>query len=260
MFCPPHRGHRVRLCGQAFGRVDGHHAATGDHRDAVGQRGGLLQVVGGEHDGGAVGGEHPDQVPELAARLGIETGGGFVHEQQFGIGDDAERDVEPTALPAREGPYPGAGGRRESDEVEHVVGVAGLSVALPEHPDRLGDREHAEVAGVLQHDADPGPPLPIRGAGVRAEHPHLTRVACAMALEDLDGGGLPGAVGPEDRDDLAVRDVQVDVADGGQPAVGLAQPADLDGRGLVCRGHGWPVPSRSSSSARSSSSESVAIS
>jgi hypothetical protein len=42
-------------------------------------------------------------------------------------------------------------------------------------------------------------PGPVR---VGAEHADLSGVAAAEALEDLDGRGLAGAVGPEEGEDL----------------------------------------------------------
>ena len=45
----------------------------------------------------------------------------------------------------------------------------------------------------------------------------------AEALEDLDGGGLAGAVGPEQREDLALLHLEADVAHGHGVPVGLGQ-------------------------------------
>ena len=71
--------------------------------------------------------------------------------------------------------------------------------------------------------------------GVEAEHRDLAGGPLAVPLEDLDGRGLAGAVRPEEREDLAVLDRQVDALDGLELAVRLAQPFDDD------RGH---VPER----------------
>ena len=94
------------------------------------------------------------------------------------------------------------------------------------------------------------------GRRVRAEHPHLAGVAAAVALEHLDRRRLAGAVGAEQREDLAAADVEVQPVDGGGVAVALDQPPDRDrrlgvqgprlgtpaqrrGRGRT--GHGHPV-------------------
>ena len=104
--------------GQSCRRIHGRHPAAGDDRNAVRQRGGLLQVVSGEQNGGAVVGQQPDEIPELPPCLGIETGGRFVQEQQLGLGDDAERDVEPAALSAGQRPDLRISTRCEPDEFE----------------------------------------------------------------------------------------------------------------------------------------------
>ena len=63
-----------------------------------------------------------------------------------------------------------------------------------------------------------------------SEHRHDPAGAGAVALEDLDRGRLPGAVGPEQAEDLADGDFEVQAPHGLVLAVGLAQVADEDGR------------------------------
>ena len=48
---------------------------------------------------------------------------------------------------------------------------------------------------------------------VDAEHADLAVVGRSQALEDLDGRGLAGAVRPEQPEDLARRDIEVDAVD-----------------------------------------------
>ena len=69
-----------------------------------------------------------------------------------------------------------------------------------------------------------------RGAalGVVAEHGDDAARAGAVALEDLDGRRLAGAVGAEQAEDLAGGDLEVDAAHGLMVAVGLVQVADED--------------------------------
>ena len=52
---------------------------------------------------------------------------------------------------------------------------------------------------------------------VGAEHAHVTGVAVAEALGDLDGGRLAGAVRAEQGEALAGADVEVEPVDGGPP-------------------------------------------
>jgi len=61
-----------------------------------------------------------------------------------------------------------------------------------------------------------------------AEHPYLSGIPAAKALEDLDGSGLPGAVGTQKGKDLALGDLQVYAPNRLEPSVGLVQPADFN--------------------------------
>ena len=83
--------------------------AVVDDHDLVGQGVGLVEVVGGEQDVGPPGHQSPHGVPHLAAAGGVETGGGFVEEQEPGRPDQAGAQIETPALATRIG---GASGGR----------------------------------------------------------------------------------------------------------------------------------------------------
>jgi hypothetical protein len=70
--------------------------------DPVAQPFSLLHVVCGEQYGAALGLELLDQVPELAAGLGVETGGRLVEEEQLRIAHQGAGQGHPLLLPARE--------------------------------------------------------------------------------------------------------------------------------------------------------------
>ena len=57
-------------------------------------------------------------------RLGVEARGRLVEEEQLGPADDAERDVDPAALPARELRDAGLRLRLEADGGDDLVDVA----------------------------------------------------------------------------------------------------------------------------------------
>ena len=67
-----------------------------------------------------------------------------------------------------------------------------------------------------------------RFAGSWPEDVDVAGRPLAVALEDLGGGGLAGAVRTEQREHLAAIHVDVDPLDGLEVAVGLAQSADVD--------------------------------
>jgi hypothetical protein len=68
--------------------------------------------------------------------------------------------------------------------------------------------------------------------GVNAEHAHFTRSALAVALEDLQRGGLAGPVGTEETQDLACLDAKVEPLQHLAVAVPHLQATDCDHR--VC--------------------------
>ncbi|MNV78759.1 hypothetical protein D3C71_1722710 [compost metagenome] len=59
----------------------GQHAALFDDHHALGQRFGFFQVMGGEQDTAPLGRQLPDRLPELLARLDVQTGGRLIEEQ-----------------------------------------------------------------------------------------------------------------------------------------------------------------------------------
>ena len=81
--------------------------------------------------------------------------------------------------------------------VEHGGRVGGIRVVPGEEAHHLLDPQLVELAGALQHEADPAPPVRGRVLRVDAEHADLAGVALPEAFKDLDGRGLPGTVGPE---------------------------------------------------------------
>ena len=83
-------------------RAERDHLAVIDDRDAVAEHLRFVHVVRREHDRAAERFEFGDQIPELAARLRIETGGRLVEKEQIGIADDRARERETLLLSARQ--------------------------------------------------------------------------------------------------------------------------------------------------------------
>jgi hypothetical protein len=80
----------------------------------------------------------------------------------------------------------------------------------------------------LEHHPDLGPPPLVAQGRVDAEHAHLPGRAHPEALQDLDGGGLAGAVRSQQRDDLAAVDAEVDPLEHVPRPVAHVQAADVD--------------------------------
>ena len=92
---------------------------------------------------GALALEAADQLPELAAGLGVEPGRRLVEEEQLGVADDAERDVDAAALAARQLLDARARLLLEPDGRDHLVDLARVRVEPGEVRELLA---HGRVA------------------------------------------------------------------------------------------------------------------
>ena len=110
---------------------------------------------------------------------------------------------------------------------------------MVEAPDHLEVLEAGEVlvdGGVLACETDPLAHALRLGDDVEPEHARRAAVGMEQRRQDPDGGGLAGAVRPEQPEDGARIDGQIDVAQRMDVAVVLAQAVRLDG--------GWRRPPR----------------
>ena len=87
--------------------AEGDDAAMIHDGDAVAEALGLLHVMGGEDDGAAGLLELVDQVPEMAAGLGVEAGGGLVEKEQFRVAHQGAGHGQALLLAAGETADPG---------------------------------------------------------------------------------------------------------------------------------------------------------
>ena len=89
---------------------------------------GLVHVVGGQHDRAASVAKVADHVPELPARLRVQTGGRLVKEQKLGVADQGDGDRQPLLLAAGELLDEGVRLAFERDAGDHVVRARGRCV------------------------------------------------------------------------------------------------------------------------------------
>ena len=97
-----------------------------------------------------------------------------------------------------------------------------------EEPDGLPHPKPVGKARALQLAADLGAQLVRVGHGVEPEHANLAGVGPAQALKDLDGGGLPGAIGTDQSHDLSGVHVEVESVDDSASAVRLGESTNGD--------------------------------
>src|SRR5690606_27516598 len=88
---------------------------------------------------------------------------------------------------------------RETGSADDLLRIARVRVVPRRVPDHLLGGQLGDVVGRLRHDADSRAPRPVAILRVDAEDRHVAGVPLPVALEDLDGRGLAGAVRPEQR-------------------------------------------------------------
>ena len=224
-----------------------HEAPVVDDRDAV-RHGQRLALVVGDVDGGHA--ELLVQVPELdlhvVTELLVERRQRLVHEQDPGLEDDGPSQRHPLLLTAGELVDAPLGEPVELHGRERTLHpLAHVALRHPPHPQGEGDvpghrhvrkqrvvlEHHAHVPPVRRHPDD----LPITEADAAV-------VGAGEPRQHHQQGGLAGAGGSEQGDELPAADLQVDIVEGMHVAVGLGDPADVNGQRPVDPGatvH-WP--------------------
>ena len=170
--------------------------AVGQDEEAVAVALGLDQVVGREDDRRPLVGEPEDELPEALALARIEPGGRLVEEEDGGRGEQADRDVHPLLVSARE----------RADLIRAAVAKA----RLVEHPlDRVLDvvrfLEPGEQPQVLLDREPPVERRLLRDPADLAGNADGARVRIADAGEDREERRLARAVGPDHGEELARR-------------------------------------------------------
>src|SRR6185436_9394224 len=123
-----------------------------DDRDTIAQTLGFLHVVRGQNDRSPFRLELGDEVPELATRLRIESGGRLVEKQQLRIPDERAGDGEPLLLSAGQSADAGQSLLAELDLIDDLANVACLTVEALEKRERLVDGELLGELGILELD------------------------------------------------------------------------------------------------------------
>src|SRR5262249_4339136 len=211
-------------------------------------------VVGADENGDALAREVVDHLPELAARVRIDTRGRLVEQQQLRLVRHAGGERQPL-LPAA--------GERAGQLVLAALEAEALDDRLGarrQRPDAVHAADEFEVlahrqvlveAEALRHVADA--PLDLGGlrADVEAEALARAGIRREQAAEHADRRRLAAAVGPEEAEDHAARHLDGEVLHHGLVAEALGEAADADGRLRVVHGPvsatstGWPTRSAS---------------
>jgi hypothetical protein len=174
-----------------------------EQRQAVAQPLGLLHQVGDQHHGDAPVPDLLDELPGAAARVRVQAGGELVEHGDLGVPDQRQRDGQPLLLAAGELAVPGLQLVAQAQVVQQPPPVHRLAVEGAVQVQRLPDPDALGQLALLELGADPPAQLRTVPPRVQPQHAHGPAVGPAQPLDDLDGGGLAGAVGAEDPEDLA---------------------------------------------------------
>ncbi len=218
---------------ELVGGAAGDDLAVVDHADVVREVVGLLQVLGGEEQGGAAGDQFLDDAPQLLAVAGVESGGRLVHEHHGWADDEGGREVQAPAHAAgvRLGRAVRGVGEVEAFEEFGGPGFGRLGLHLVELADHLEVLAAGQVlvyGRELAGQADG----PADFVGV-FEHVHagddgLAAVGPQEGGQDTYGRGLARAVRAEQTQDGAFGDIEVHAVESPYIAEGLDQTFGVD--------------------------------
>jgi hypothetical protein len=106
-------------------------------------------------------------------------------------------------------------------------------VQVGEDAQDLLDGEHPGQVDVPGREVEPAQQRRPVGLEPPAEQPHLAGVGGDQPEDHVQGGGLAGAVGAEQADDLAGADREADAVHGGDRPEPLADVTDVEDRHAV---------------------------
>jgi hypothetical protein len=196
---------------------------------------GLLEVVRGEEDRGALGVYALDVVPQLEPQLHVHARGRLVEDQQARPVHQRPGEDQSALHPARQRARALVPLRRERERVEQLAGA--LAALLARHPEvaavvveRLLARQEPVEVEVLRRQADRETRLLVVVDRVVAEHANRAGGGLGKAGGAVDQRGLAGAVRAEQAEELAGLDPQRNATQGLDPGgVALEQVIDFEG-------------------------------
>ncbi len=176
----------------------------------------------------------PDRAPERAASLDVHARRGLVEDEQTRVAEKRHREPEALLLAAGAHADAPVCERRDSGALHDLVDGAGVDEHAGGELEGLAYRDVLEEAAGLEDGGDEA--VGDRRARCLAEHLDLALVGVGQPEEHVDRRGLTGAVGAEERDDLALADREVDAVDGADAAERLDEGVGGYGEEFRCRG------------------------
>ena len=229
--------------GQLLGRGLGgaavrDHLAAAHHRDVVGHRHDLAQLVRDQHDRAALIAQIAQDPEQMLGFLRGERPGRLIQDQNARAAEQRLQDLDPLLYPDRQ-----LGDAGVEIDLEAVFPlqlrdlVAGAGGALGQREAALGaeqqvleHRERLDQHEMLVDHADPGPDRVLRAVDLALLALDLDRapIGLIVAVENVHERRFAGAILADDAVDRAVRDRQVDVPVGVHRAEALVDADQLD--------------------------------
>ncbi len=226
-----------------LGGADLAELAAAEDRHAVGDREGFLLVMG-DHDGGDAGGlEHAAQLyAHLGAQLGVEVGQRLVEQQQLRLGGQRAGNRDALLLAAGELVRVALRVAAQVDQRQHLGHARGAALARPALQAEghvLRDAHVRKQRIVLEHHADAAllGADPATAGDDLAGDLDLALVGAVEPGDQAQRGRLAAAAGADDQQDLAGRDLEVELAQRLDLAIALADAAQAQLGSGLCR-HG----------------------
>src|SRR5579859_3318423 len=197
--------------------------------DAFAEALGFVHVMRGEKDGAAGGFEFLDQIPKLAAGLGIEAGGGLVQKKKIGIANQGTSESEALLLTAR---------KISNARILFFLKLHernGFGRARPpvkkaaEQTECFEDGELFRELRILQLNAEPLAELSGIGIPVETKKFDVTGIRCGQAFTDFNSRRFARSVRPKKSKTFACAHLEIQAVDGDHVLVSLSKTADAKG-------------------------------
>ena len=226
---------KTHKAGEIAGRRVGEDFAAGDDDDAAADLLNDLENVRDVEDGFALGSQDFEKVFEETGGDDVETGKRLIENEKFRVVEKRRRDEDALAhaLGVR-----GDGRvfpRLEVQETEQAFGflLKDRFVETTQAADELEVFKTGEVRVEVRffrdvaEDAAKGDHIVVNVAAVKE---NAAVIGTQQAGNDFDCSGFAGAVGAEETDDLAGRDLEADILHGGDAPVASEKTLELEHR------------------------------
>src|SRR5262245_2624518 len=223
-------------------RAPGDDPSRRDVDDAVAPLG-LVHVVGRYQHRQTLAGQRMDLVPELAPRLGVDTGRRLVKQQELRRMHDTGGERQPLLPAARQRAGQLILPLGEAEPLQRAIDLLAdrLQPIEPRHEfEILPDRQVLIEGEALRHVANLELDTVALGDDVEPKAGALPRVRFQQSAQHADGRGLAAAIRPEEAYDLPFLHLEIDVVDHHSAAEALGQPLHLDYAHSSLTSTGWP--------------------